>query len=71
MRVNHHLHPRLTDLARKYLRILPTSTDSERLWSNATWLYSELRSRLTPDRLSMMLFLKANSEQFGKVLTAL
>lgn len=50
----------LVKLARVYLSIPPTSVESERLFSQATLTFAtDLRDRLNPEKVEMILVLKA------------
>lgn len=52
--------PSLAAVARKFLCAPCTSVDSERLFSVVSNILDEKRSRLTADRVEMMVFLKRN-----------
>lgn len=51
-----HAYPVLFNIAIKYLAITATSVPSERIFSKAGIIKSDLRNRLTPTRLNMLLF---------------
>ena len=59
--------PHLAPLARKYLALPATSTESERLFSAAGFMMNKRRSSLKSDNLNMMLFIRTNWQQvFGQ-----
>ena len=55
-----HFKLGLCKLARQYLTPLPTSTSVERLFSSTGRLLDDRRSRLLPENLERMIFLRAN-----------
>ena len=52
--------PHLTSLARQYLCAPPASVASERLFSTAANICTDLRNRLTPTKVEYLLFLNKN-----------
>jgi len=57
---NHRVKGAICRLARKFLTAPPTSTDVERLFSSAGLIADDIRSRLLPDNLEKLLFLREN-----------
>lgn len=57
---NAESYPSLAALARTYLACPSSSVASERLFSGAGIIYDEKRSRLAPERVQKLLFLKHN-----------
>ncbi|CAD6230743.1 GSCOCG00012193001-RA-CDS [Cotesia congregata] len=53
-------YPRLSLMARRYLGIPSTSSESERLFSTAGDIVSDKRTSLSPDSVSYLLFLNKN-----------
>ena len=66
---NQKRYPWIARLAKKYLAMPPSSVDSERLWSSATWFYSDLRQRMKDDKLEQLMFLKANPEYLSEIIS--
>lgn len=71
-------YPSLYGMAMKYLVVAPTSVGCERVFSSAGLTDTVLRSRLTPDHLSTLVFLKQACKNrdvlestLGRVLRAL
>lgn len=55
--------PKLAKLVRKYLCIPATSVASKRVFSKSGEILSKKRSRLSPNRLDMLIFLNHNYYQ--------
>ena len=53
-------YPTLAKLARKYLAIPASSTPSERVFSSAGLIVSKRRSRISSDKVDMLIFLNKN-----------
>lgn len=64
-KVNQEKFPRLSQLAVKYLGIPATSVPSERVFSTASLVVNRLRSRLSPQHVDMLIFLRKNSHGIG------
>ena len=52
--------PILSALAKKYLCVCGTSVPSERIFSQAGYIVNNLRARLSPDHVNMLVFLARN-----------
>ncbi|XP_053374207.1 E3 SUMO-protein ligase ZBED1-like [Mercenaria mercenaria] len=61
---NQYVYPRLAVLAKKYLAIPASSVPSERVFSLAGSLVNKKRSRLNPDLINKLIFLKMNMDQY-------
>ena len=61
---NEIFYPRLSILARKYLCIPASSIPSERIFSLCGTLVSKKRSRLSPSKVGLLVFLNKNLEHF-------
>lgn len=57
---NAQYFPHLSNLVKKYLYVLGTSVPCERLFSKAGLLLSDRRSRLSPKKIKILLFLNIN-----------
>lgn len=53
------VYPTLYKIAKQYLAVVATSVPSERLFSKAGLIKSDIRSRLKPTRLNALLFLQS------------
>lgn len=60
-------YPTLHSCALKYLSIVATSVPSERLFSKADAIKAERRSRLTGDRLNMLVFLSSLNKEYWHI----
>lgn len=58
---NKHRFPKLSILANKFLSTPPSSVASERLFSTTGKIATSLRSRLKPDKIEELAFIKGNS----------
>ena len=58
--LNGDRYPNLAKLARKYLCVPATSVASELIFSKSGEILSKKRSRLSPNRVDMLIFLKHN-----------
>ena len=64
---DHHVrYPTLAQVAKRYLTATATSVPSERLFSTASNIYDDRRSRITAEHAESLLFIKSNYSQFGK-----
>lgn len=57
---NRHRYPRLSVLVEQYMCVPATSVPSERVFSAAGLVVNRLRSRLSPEHVDMLLFLRKN-----------
>lgn len=57
---NKHRFPILSEAARKYLAVPPTTVASERAFSKTGKIYSPQRMRLEPKKAEQLLFLNCN-----------
>ncbi|CAG5090634.1 Protein of unknown function [Cotesia congregata] len=55
-------YPQVSTIAKRYLSIVASSTPCERLFSHTGLIANQIRSRLTPEHLNMLLFLKSVPE---------
>lgn len=53
------VYPSLSIIAKKYLVVVATSVQSERLFSRAGNILTDCRSRLSPEHLQQLLFLNS------------
>jgi uncharacterized Zn-finger protein len=67
-RENEHRFPDLAQLARKYFCIPASSASSERLWSSAGLIWTDLRNRLDSSTIEQMLFISTNSRLFNEII---
>ena len=63
-RSNEELFPGLDRLARKYLAIPAGSTESERLFSKAGIVITDLRASLKTDKIEDILFFYSNADKY-------
>lgn len=56
-------YPYLWNVAKKYLSIVATSVPCERLFSHAGLIANQLRSRLSPQHLNELIFLRSIGEE--------
>ena len=61
---NQELFPGLARLARKYLAVPAASTESERLFSKAGIVITDLRASLKTDKIEDILFLYSNCDKY-------
>jgi len=57
---NRHRYPRLSVLVEQYMCVPATSVPAERVFSAAGLVVNRLRSRLSPEHVDMLLFLRKN-----------
>ncbi|XP_041468262.1 E3 SUMO-protein ligase ZBED1-like [Lytechinus variegatus] len=62
-RDNEDAHPRVAQLAKKYLTLPATSVPSERVFSSAGNIVNKKRSCLEPENVDMLVFLKGNLKE--------
>lgn len=55
--------PNLKKLAQKFLSLVPATVPSERLFSTAGLIHTNLRNRLKPENLQILCFLNKNLEK--------
>ncbi|XP_060567575.1 E3 SUMO-protein ligase ZBED1-like [Ruditapes philippinarum] len=61
---NHYFYPQLATLAKKYLAVPASSVPSERVFSLAGIVVDKKRSRLKPDLVDTLIFMKMNIETY-------
>lgn len=61
---NHYFYPQLATLAKKYLAVPASSVPSERVFSLAGIVVDKKRSRLKPDLVDTLIFMKMNMETY-------
>ena len=59
--------PILSNISKKYLCVCGTSVPSERLFSQAGYLVNNLRTKLTPEHVNMLVFLAKNLKELDNV----
>ncbi|KYM97822.1 Zinc finger BED domain-containing protein 1 [Cyphomyrmex costatus] len=62
-----YVYPNVYEIARKFLLVLGTSVSSERLYSTAGNIISEKRSRLSSNRVSMLIFLNSLKTKYWEM----
>jgi hAT family dimerisation domain. len=63
-KTNQSLFPTLANLAKIYLAVQATSAPSERVFSTASRILSDIKSRLNPEMAGKMLFVRRNWEWY-------
>jgi hypothetical protein len=63
-KTNQSLFPILANLARIYLAVQATSAPSERVFSTASRILSDIKSKLNPEMAGKMLFVQRNWEWY-------
>ena len=62
-----NLFRHLSNISKKYLCVCGTSVPSERLFSQAGYLVNNLRTKLTPEHVNMLVFLAKNLKELDNV----